>query len=280
MKKKIPFTKEIPFKTMISEITDINLEHDLEILDTTIEGNFIVSGKYKMTDASVIEEEFLHRIPFTIEMDDRYDLSKSKLSINDFYFEIINEEILKVNIEVLLDDYFEKELEIIEATDDRGLIDKIEVNSINNNNDNEVLLLDEADASLLKTNSDSNVNSYSDNVSNVMKLENQKSVDNNIIDTNYVVNNIDNSSKVEAVDSSIKTSDNSNGDSEGSVTSIFASSFNDETFSTYHVYIVRENDTLDSILDRYKVLKEDVSNYNDLNDIKVGSKLIIPCSNE
>ena len=71
MKKVIPFTKEIPFKTMISEITDINLEHDLEIFDNTIEGNFIVSGKYKMTDASVIEEEFLHKLPFTIEMDDK-----------------------------------------------------------------------------------------------------------------------------------------------------------------------------------------------------------------
>lgn len=281
MKKKIPFTKEIPFKTMISEITDINLEHDLEILDTTIEGNFIVSGKYKMTDASVIEEEFLHKIPFTIEMDDRYDLSKSKLSINDFYFEIINEEILKVNIEVLIDDYFEKEIEDIKTTDDRGIIDKNEVDSINNSNDDEVLLLDEVDTSLLKTNSDSSVNSYPDKESNVMKVESQKIVDavDNNIDANYAVNSIDNSSKVEAVSSDLKTSDDSNSSSEN-VTSIFSSNFNDETFSTYHVYIVRENDTLDEILDRYKVLKEDVGNYNDLSDIKVGSKLIIPCSNE
>ena len=65
-----------------------------------------------------------------------------------------------------------------------------------------------------------------------------------------------------------------------SVGSIFSSiASNEETFSTYYVYIVRENDTLEFIMDKYKVTRELLQNYNDLNDIKIGSKLIIPCAN-
>ena len=32
-------------------------------------------------------------------------------------------------------------------------------------------------------------------------------------------------------------------------------------------------------MDKYKVTRELLQNYNDLNDIKIGSKLIIPCAN-
>ncbi len=49
-----------------------------------------------------------------------------------------------------------------------------------------------------------------------------------------------------------------------------------ETYSTYHVYIVREGDTLDSILLNYQVSKEELEAYNDLSDLKLGDKLIIP----
>ena len=55
---------------------------------------------------------------------------------------------------------------------------------------------------------------------------------------------------------------------------------NEETFSTYHVYIVRENDTIDKILDKYKVTREELADYNDLDNINLGTKLIIPCAND
>ena len=64
------------------------------------------------------------------------------------------------------------------------------------------------------------------------------------------------------------------------VPSIFSSINQEETFVTYYVYIVREGDTVDSILDKYHTNRDFVSLYNDLSDIKVGSKIIIPCSNE
>lgn len=69
--------------------------------------------------------------------------------------------------------------------------------------------------------------------------------------------------------------------SETNIGSIFSSlASNDETFSTYHVYIVRELDTIDTICDKYNVTKELLSNYNDLTNIEIGDKLIIPANND
>lgn len=51
---------------------------------------------------------------------------------------------------------------------------------------------------------------------------------------------------------------------------------NNETFSTYRVYIFRENDTIDMVMQKYGITKENLSQYNDLNDLKIGDKLIIP----
>jgi len=49
-----------------------------------------------------------------------------------------------------------------------------------------------------------------------------------------------------------------------------------ETYKTYSVYIFRENDSLDEIIEKYKISREKLEEYNDLNNIKKGSKIIIP----
>ena len=58
MKQVVPFKKDIIFKSKIAEITSISLEHTLNLDDDTISGDFIVSGDYKMTEASVNKEDF------------------------------------------------------------------------------------------------------------------------------------------------------------------------------------------------------------------------------
>lgn len=62
-----------------------------------------------------------------------------------------------------------------------------------------------------------------------------------------------------------------------SVKSLF-DNFDDsnETFSTYRICIVKENDTVESIIMNYGITKEELSIYNDISDIKIGDKLIIP----
>ena len=49
-----------------------------------------------------------------------------------------------------------------------------------------------------------------------------------------------------------------------------------ETYKSYKVYIVREGDTLETILEKYNKTKEEIEEYNDLNEMKLGDKIIIP----
>lgn len=49
-----------------------------------------------------------------------------------------------------------------------------------------------------------------------------------------------------------------------------------EAYMTYRVYIVREGDTIESILDKYGLSLDELSKYNVINELNIGDKLIIP----
>lgn len=59
-------------------------------------------------------------------------------------------------------------------------------------------------------------------------------------------------------------------------TKIFNSFDSDENYVTYYVHIYREKDDINSIMTKYNVSKEDLEEYNDLSNITLGSKIIIP----
>ena len=61
---------------------------------------------------------------------------------------------------------------------------------------------------------------------------------------------------------------------------LFENIDNSDTYITYYVYIVKEQDTIDSIMEKYHIDKETISLYNNLEEIKPGTKLIIPNKNE
>lgn len=54
----------------------------------------------------------------------------------------------------------------------------------------------------------------------------------------------------------------------------------EEKYVTYRVYKVLETDTLDSILTKYKITKEMLADYNNIESINPGDKLIIPTNEE
>ena len=217
MKKTVPFSKTITFKSMISEITDISVKHTLELKNNNeITGDIIVEGNYKMTEASNIEENFHYKLPFVIAIDSKYDTNDLSITIDDFNFEIINEEDLKVNVEIGIDGIYEK-----------------------------VLIRDEVEEIPVEV---EEIKEKVEITEPIEKLEQELKVENK--------------------------EENTNIDLFSSLTST------DETYSTYIVYMVRENDTLDDIINKYKTTKEELINYNDLDDIKIGTKLIIPCHNE
>ncbi len=203
MKKTVPLKKELNFKNNIAEIVSIALDHELNLQDRVIKGNLVISGSYKINDTSVNTEEFKFTLPVNIEMSDRYNLENMTIDIDDFYYEIINNNLLSVNIEIGLDKIeellppFKYEKEKVEA---------------------------------------------------VVKEEDVKETKDDMsrIDTEDVKNLFDNFDE------------------------------NTETYSTYHVCIVKESDTVESILLKYNITKEILEQYNDLSDIKIGDKLIIP----
>ncbi len=288
MKKVVPFSKTITFKTMIAEITDIEVKHTLALTkDHEVEGDILVDGTYKMTDASQIEEEFHYQLPFMIEIDPKYNLEQLEITISDFYFEIINEEDLKINVEIEMNGLEEKkeeeiitkmkleEPEILETKEEIA-----EKKPVRHDSDTEpaplpVELEEEIQDVMLENNplDQLAVEIQKDLQEDLQKSEKVEPIE---VETPKVeVEQVVEQSPYSTVPSKTST------ENQPSVSSIFSSIFaSEETFSTYHVYIVRESDTIESIIDQYKTTKEQLQNYNDLSDVKIGSKLIIPCNNE
>ncbi len=88
MKETIEFKKDIIFKTTIQEMIELNVTHEYKVLDDVIEGEFHVSGEYKMTEASVKHEEFLYNIPFAIALSERIKKESINLVMDDYTYEI------------------------------------------------------------------------------------------------------------------------------------------------------------------------------------------------
>ena len=78
------------------------------IKEDMIKGEFIVSGDYKVSDKSVSVDPFNLNLPFEIVIDEKYDTRKATLDIDDFYYEIVNDNVLRIAIDVLIDNLEEK----------------------------------------------------------------------------------------------------------------------------------------------------------------------------
>lgn len=231
MKNIIPFKKDVIFKTNLSEITSISLENTLNLKDDTISGDFIISGDYKVSDKSTTVEPFELNIPFEIVLDDRFDTKKATVDIDDFYYEIVNNNVLSVSIDVLVDHLGEKPL--VELED---LVDVTPVRTILDSEDDDM------------------------EEKNIKEEIKERCIEE---------------------EEDLPKRDNKKEELEEKMNSIFNNStFTDEVYVTYNVFILRDGDTLDSIMEKYNITKEELEKYNDLSNLQLGDKLIIPNSYE
>ena len=53
-----------------------------------------------------------------------------------------------------------------------------------------------------------------------------------------------------------------------------------EEYVTYKVHIIRNDETIDMIKEKYNITKEELEKYNSLDNIVIGSKIIIPIKDE
>ena len=86
MNIKIPFESEIEFNTNISEITKISLEHDYNVNDGVILGNFYISGEYKTHPVSVNTDRFNYTLPFTVDISEDINRDTIEFNIEDFTY--------------------------------------------------------------------------------------------------------------------------------------------------------------------------------------------------
>lgn len=212
MKKLVPFKKDIAFDTNIAEINSISLEHEItNHEESLIAGKFIVSGDYKMTDTTINLDNFEYELPFNINIDKKYNIDDAEIDISDFYYEIINNRILSVNIELSVDNIEEQE-EVMEK--EETLVEENE-------------LVEE-------------LQTIEEEIENINQNEEER-------------NNIN-------------------------VKSLFDGLDEEESYTVYKIHIVTENDTIEQIALDYEVTKEDLEEYNNLSEVKIGNKIIIPAN--
>lgn len=255
MKQIIPFKKDLPFKTKVSDITSISLERKIEILDGDIvTGTFYITGDYKMNEGSINREKFSFDLPFDITLDPRYDVNSVKADIEDFYYDVINEDTLKVNIDL----YIEAEYLPDTSLDNNILTEEDKSNNEMNDVQKEDEPVEEDRNIMMESKSDSK------NDENI-EIEKDKEVT---------------SEKINNDDATMNDSDIERNDVDDFANDLFSNLDNTETYTTYYVYIVKEEDTIDKIISLYGVTKDDIENYNDITSIKPGDKVIIPKTSE
>lgn len=209
MKVLVPYSKEIVFGSKIAEICSISLEHELNINESDIEGNFIISGEYKSHTISVNKEDFNHKLPFSVDIVGNIKKETIDFSITDFTYEIINEDTLKVNIEFLV-----TAEEIEEEMPTTIEQDILEIEDLFREEEKEETLKEEQ----------------------IEERIDQKSAE-------LILNTA--SEKI-------------------------------EEFATYNIHIVTESDSIDSICQKYKTDLNILKDYNNIDNLNIGDKIIIP----
>ncbi|MBE6156870.1 MAG: LysM peptidoglycan-binding domain-containing protein [Firmicutes bacterium] len=252
---KIPFESEIEFKTNISEITKMSLEHDFNVNDGVVLGNFYISGEYRVHEVSINKEPFNYTLPFTVELRD--DLKKDTLEFNieDFSYNVVNNKVLKVNIEyslkaeleeVLFERVNEDELESELAFIDTFLEEEI--------------VEDEVEKKEKKVTEDTQ-----DKVEMLVE-EDRKETFKEEIDKTEVVEEVEDEEErmtkeeEKTIMDTIKDSD--------------------DTFVTYHIHVVKETETIESICAMYNVPNSLINEYNNLDSMSIGDKILIPKMDE
>lgn len=142
MKQIIEFKKDIILKTFVNEISELNISHEYKVMDDVIEGDFYVNGEYKITEASLQNEEIFYKIPFAIALSDRIDKNSIELLIEDFNYKV-NRDVLSLKIEIKMN--YEEIVDIVEEIATEEINDEVN-NFINEEKmDNNLAFQDEVE---------------------------------------------------------------------------------------------------------------------------------------
>ena len=257
MKKKVAFQKEIEFPTMIGEISAISLEHNLKFIDeSSVEGDLLLTGKYKLTEASRLEEDFSYKIPTEIALTEKLDLETSKIEITDFTYEIENEDTMICKIELLIDGVEVVDLEEETLEENENNQEMVRECDGDSKETKEIELPKIEKEEKTQTIEDKREEEIEEKMEQKMEQKKEEIIVNESVEKEEVHEKVEVKKEVD---------------------SLFASLAEEkETYGTFLVYIVRQNESINSIIEKYNTSVEEIEKYNDLNDLNIGTKLIIP----
>lgn len=231
--------RDFLFKDSIFEITSISVEHDEDINGSNLEGDFIISGDYRLHEISINKEDFSFKLPFTHEIRSNINLDTVNLEITDFTYELNNNDELHVHIEYIVSG----EQSLIEFADEKDLDEFL------NKTDAEVVDLTEDEPRFKEVSKEEILNIPAEDSKKEEKEESKEEIKED------------------------KTSEISTNNIIGSINA-------DETYVKYHVHTVMQNDTLEGILDKYKITLTELKKYNTFEALEINMKLVIPENEE
>lgn len=198
----IPFQKELCFDSKVSEITSISLEREYQVDEEEIKGNLIISGEYKSHEISANTIPFSFKIPFTIAIGKSLDRDSIKLEINDFAYEMEDNNKIKVSIELELfaDEKKEEDSKDLIKEEDEEIYSMLDDSSLREEKEEEKMIMEQ------------------------------------VQDENEYV--------------------------------------------TYHVHIVLEDDSIESICQKYQITEDLLREYNTFTSLNIKDKLLIPMNHE
>ena len=249
MKENYLIEKEIKFSNNIAEIISISLEEKHEFKDNKVEGNFIVSGEYKIHEISLNKEKFSYKIPFIQEIKNDIDPETLELEITNFGYDSDNDN-LYVTINYLITGdrkdilLFDDEEDLDEFLKSRE-VDFV-IDDINNDIDN---CLEQQEERVV----------IEDSEENLEEKREVKEIEPTVEEVNAINDRDIDQSKEELLK-------NVNVD--------------DDNYITYKVHIVKQEDTEEAIMLKYNITMDDLKEYNNYTNLSLGDKLIIPVVNE
>ncbi len=272
MRQVIPFYKEIVFKTNIASVTSISLEHEEVVKDGEVSGYFTVLGNYKIHNDTTEVMDFKYKLPFTALIPDELNVDTVTVDIDNFTFEQIESDVLRVNIDFSI----EGELQVVEERDE--VLDDLdkEIEEILGNSylvvDNDSLDNSQEKVDTLGDVEDMDVNLEIP----VFEEERDEAVDEVVLDLDEErEDNMVETTNVEEV--VYKDSVVNNGEILVTKnTEVDEKIEESEEYVTYHVHLVKNDETLEHILTTYNVSLDYLKEYNEISEIKVGDKIIIP----
>ena len=255
MKEQCKFKESCAFKNNIAEITSISLECNYEVEPENIDGSFLIEGSYRTHELSINQDNYSFRLPFEYRLKDNCIKDSVNLSVIDFTYTTADNNLI---IEIEYEETFDVEEEINTKEDFDRFLEEHEVEIVDLSSN----ALDEEKVSeYLKEERiipEATNEKVSKEVPDEVNAPEEERVDN--IEINNEIVNTSNVSVTNTIIDNIKD--------------------DRDEYITYHVYICTDYDTLNSIADKFKVSVEILKNYNNVETITSGMKIIVPASND